>query len=117
MWNNEMNFKLNEPFSKWNTLIPFSPTSHNGRFLERPQRLLCTFTVSRICLSGAPGFCGLCRGKGAFQRNTLAVDHHHSIRSFVLIGGPTEAPFFCYSKPANKKGLLSVQRVVFIDHG
>ncbi len=40
-----------------------------------------------------------CRGKGASQRNTLAVDHHHPLRSLALFGFPdASAPFFAGAK-------------------
>ena len=40
-----------------------------------------------------------CRGKGASQRNTLAVDHHHPLRSFAPFGRPNSGPpFFAGAK-------------------
>jgi hypothetical protein len=44
-------------------------------------------------------FCGRCRGKGASNRNTLAVDHHHPLRSFAPFGRPNSGPpFFAGAK-------------------
>ena len=44
-------------------------------------------------------FCWRCRGKGASQRNTLAVDHHHPLRSFTFFGlSNASAPFFAGAK-------------------
>jgi hypothetical protein len=40
-----------------------------------------------------------CRGNGASQRNTLAVDHHHPLRSFAPFGfANPKAPFFAGAK-------------------
>jgi hypothetical protein len=40
-----------------------------------------------------------CRGNGASQRNTLAVDHHHPLRSFAPFGfSNPKAPFFAGAK-------------------
>ena len=40
-----------------------------------------------------------CRGKGASQRNTLAVDHHHPLRAFTFFGfSNASAPFFAGAK-------------------
>ncbi len=40
-----------------------------------------------------------CRGNGASQRNTFAVDHHHPLRSFAPFGfSNPKAPFFAGAK-------------------
>jgi hypothetical protein len=45
-----------------------------------------------------------CRGNGASQRNTLAVDHHHPLRAFPPFGFPDcGAPFFAGAKLASMK--------------
>ena len=49
-------------------------------------------------------FCGRCRGNGASQRNTLAVDHHHPLRAFAPPGFPDSgAPFLAGAKLASMK--------------
>jgi hypothetical protein len=49
-------------------------------------------------------FRGRCRGNGASQRNTLAVDHHHPLRALPPPGFPDSgAPFFAGAKLASMK--------------
>ncbi len=49
-------------------------------------------------------FRGRCRGNGASQRNTLAVDHHHPLRALAPLGFPDSgAPFFAGAKLASMK--------------
>jgi hypothetical protein len=49
-------------------------------------------------------FRGRCRGNGASQRNTLAVDHHHPLRALAPPGFPDRgAPFFAGAKLASIK--------------
>jgi hypothetical protein len=49
-------------------------------------------------------FCGRCRGNGASQRNTLAVDHHHPLRALAPPGfADFGAPFFAGAKLASIK--------------
>jgi hypothetical protein len=49
-------------------------------------------------------FCGRCRGNGASQRNTLAVDHHHPLRALAPPGFPDSgAPFLAGAKLASMK--------------
>ncbi len=51
-----------------------------------------------------PHFRGRCRGNGASQRNTLAVDHHHPLRALAPLGfADSEAPFFAGAKLASMK--------------
>jgi hypothetical protein len=51
-----------------------------------------------------PYFRGGCRGNGASQRNTLAVDHHHPLRALPPPGFPDSgAPFFAGAKLASMK--------------
>jgi hypothetical protein len=45
-------------------------------------------------LFGERDFCGRCLGKGASQSNTLAVDHHHPLRSFAPFGRLNSGPPF-----------------------
>ena len=56
------------------------------------------------CFFGQGHFRGRCRGKGASQRNTLAVDHHHPLRSFAFFGlADASAPFFAGAKLPSMK--------------
>jgi len=49
-------------------------------------------------------FRGRCRGNGASQRNTLAVDHHHPLRALPPPGfADFGAPFFAGAKLASMK--------------
>jgi len=51
-----------------------------------------------------PYFRGRCRGNGASQRNTLAVDHHHPLRALAPLGfSDSGAPFFAGAKLASMK--------------
>jgi hypothetical protein len=51
-----------------------------------------------------PYFRGRCRGNGASQRNTLAVDHHHPLRALPALGFPdSSAPFLAGAKLASMK--------------
>jgi hypothetical protein len=57
---------------------------------------------------GQPYFRGRCRGNGASQRNTLAVDHHHPLRALSPLGFPDSgAPFFAGAKLASIKASSS----------
>ena len=69
-----------------------APTSLAGHF-DGPQGLFCQSY-----------FRGRCRGNGASQRNTLAVDHHHPLRALAPLGFPDSgAPFFAGAKLASMK--------------
>jgi hypothetical protein len=49
-------------------------------------------------------FRGRCRGKGASDRNTLAVDHHHPLCSFAPFGRANKGPpFFAGAKLPSMK--------------
>ena len=49
-------------------------------------------------------FRGRCRGKGASHRKTLAVCHHHPLRTFSLLGFPDAGPpFFAGAKLPSMK--------------
>ena len=51
-----------------------------------------------------PYFRRRCRGNGASQRNTLAVDHHHPLRALAPLGfSDSGAPFFAGAKLASMK--------------
>jgi hypothetical protein len=98
MWNDKINFKLFEPFSKWITVIAFV-TYKSQRTLFRAATAIARHFYRFKGLFGERDFCGRCRGKGASQRNTLAVDHHHPLRSFAPFGRPNSGPpFFAGAK-------------------
>lgn len=55
-------------------------------------------------LGGKFHFRGRCRGKGASQRNTLAVRHDHPLRALALFGFPdARPPFFAGAKLPSMK--------------
>ena len=98
MWNNKINFKLFEPFSKWIAVIALV-TNKSQRALFRAATTVARHFHRFKGLFGEGDFCGRCRGKGASQRNTLAVDHHHPLRSFAPFGRPNSGPpFFAGAK-------------------
>lgn len=98
MRNNQINLKFFELLSKWVAVIAF--------ISNQSQRTLfwATFAVTRYfyCFKrffGERDFCGRCRGKGASNRNTLAVDRHHPLRSFAPFGRTNKGPpFFAGAK-------------------
>ena len=56
-------------------------------------------------------FRGRCRGNGASQRNTLAVDHHHPLRALPPLGwADAVAPFFAGAKLASIKASSQSRR-------
>ena len=98
MWCNQINFKFLKPFSKRIAVIPFI-RNESYRSLSRTT-LPFARNINRV-----KGFLSelyfrrRCRGKGASQRNTLAVDHHHPLCSLALFGFPdASAPFFAGAK-------------------
>ena len=103
MWNNQIYFQVLKSFSKWAAIISF--------ISNKPCRTLLRATpCSARHLNGFKRFFSQfyfrwrCRGKGASQRNTLAVDHHHPLRSFALFGfSDTNAPFFTGAKLPSMK--------------
>ena len=98
MWHNHINFQVFKSFSQWITVIPF--------ICDKPFRALFGSAPTHAwyvdCIKSLFGqvyFRRGCRGKDASQRNTLAVDHHHPLRSFALFGFPdASAPFFAGAK-------------------
>jgi len=69
-----------------------APTTLTGHF-DGIQGLFCQLY-----------FCGRCRGNDASQRNTLAVNHHHPLRTLPPPGFPDSGPpFFAGAKLASMK--------------
>jgi hypothetical protein len=74
-----------------------------GSALWAPSTLARDFD-SLQGLFGQFYFRGRCRGNGASQRNTLAVDHHHPLRALAPLGfADSGAPFFASAKLASMK--------------
>ena len=98
MRNYQINFEHFKPLSKWIAVI--------ATICDQAQRAL--FRAATACsryfyrferFFGELELRGRCRGKGASQRNTLAVDHHHPLRSFAPFGRPNSGPpFFAGAK-------------------
>lgn len=61
----------------------FRPTRTISRYLDLGKNLINQCYFMRGCL-----------GNGASQRNTLAVDHHHPLRSFAPFGFSNPRPLF-----------------------
>ena len=98
MWCNQIDFNAFQPLAQRIAVIAsvgnqplrslFGPSSSSARHFDRVQRRL-----------SQRYFRGRCRGKGASQRNTLAVDHHHPLRSFAPFGRANKGPpFFAGAK-------------------
>jgi len=103
MRHNQINFQFFKPLSKWITVITFiryqaqwalsGTAAAATRYIYGFKRFLCEFD-----------FRGRCRGKGASDRNTLAVDHHHPLRSFAPLGRANKGPpFFAGAKLPSMK--------------
>ena len=98
MRNNKINFQLFTPLAKRIAVVSFiayqarralfwTTTTFAGN-LYRFKRLFRELDLR-----------GRCRGKGASNRNTLAVDHHHPLRSFAPFGRANKGPpFFAGAK-------------------
>ena len=103
MRRNQINFKPLQPLAQRITVIAtvgnqslrplFGPPSSTARHFDRFQGRLSQRYFRRRC-----------RGKGASQRNTFAVDHHHPLCAFALFGFPDAgAPFFAGAKLPSMK--------------
>jgi hypothetical protein len=98
MWHNHINFQVLKTLSKRITVIAFIGDKPFGALF----RSASTSTRNVDCIKSLFGqlyFRRGCRGKDASQRNTLAVDHHHPLRSFAFFGfSDASAPFFAGAK-------------------
>ena len=98
MRNNQINFKYLEPLSEWIAVIAFIGNQAQ-RALFGAATAIARYFYRFERLFGELELRGRCRGKGASQRNTLAVDHHHPLRSFAPFGRPNSGPpFFAGAK-------------------
>lgn len=103
MRNNQIDLKHFETFPQRVAVIPSI-----GNQAQRPLfRTSSAFARNLYCFErflGEGDFGGRCRGKGASQRNTLAVDHHHPLCSFPLFGfADAGTPFFAGAKLPSMK--------------
>jgi len=98
MRHNQINFQFFKPLSKGVTVIAFIGNQAYGAFFRAASSGSGDdYRFERFF--GERDFRGRCRGKGASQRNTLAVDHHHPLRSFAPFGRPNSGPpFFAGAK-------------------
>ena len=103
MRRNQINFNAFQPLAQRVTVIA-SVSNQPLRSLFRPPSSLPRHFD---CFQGRFGqryFRRRCRGKGASQRNTFAVDHHHPLCAFALFGFPDAgAPFFAGAKLPSMK--------------
>lgn len=95
---NKFNLSLFEFFSKLIAIVcsicnqSFGPGFRSTRTISRHFDL-CHHGINQS------HFMRGCRGNGASQRNTFAVDHHHPLRSFAPFGfSNPKAPFFAGAK-------------------
>ena len=93
-------FKL---FTKWIAIITF--ISNQALWAAfRPSRALSWYFDLFKRLVNKSHLRRGCRGNGASQRNTLAVDHHHPLRTFTSLGfSDAGAPFFAGAKLPSMK--------------
>jgi hypothetical protein len=98
MWYNYINFKVLKTLSKRIAVIAFIGDKPFGALFRSAS--IIAWNID--CIKGLFGqlyFRRGCQGKDASQRNTLAVDHHHPLRSFAFFGFPdASAPFFAGAK-------------------
>jgi len=103
MRSDKINTSPFEIYTKWITVIGFI-SNQTLRSFFRSTRSVASYLN---CLKGLVNqfhFRGRCRGKGASHRNTLAVCHHHPLRSLALLGFPdTEPPFLAGAKLPSMK--------------
>ena len=98
MWSYQIYFQIVKAFSKGIAVIAFIG-NNSYRTLLGSTLCWARYLDSVKGLFGQLYFRGRCRGKGASQRNTLAVDHHHPLCTFALLGFPdASAPFFAGAK-------------------
>jgi len=93
MWNNQINLKFLQTLTKWITIVAFISNQTQGA-LSGTTTTIARDTHRFKGFFGELYFRGRCRGKGASDRNTLAVDHHHPLRSFAPFGRANKGPPF-----------------------
>jgi len=91
--NDKINFQYVKPFSKWIAVIGLIANQTKGAFF-RTTSAIARYVYGFERFFGEFDFCGRCRGKCASDRNTLAVDHHHPLRSFAPFGRANKGPPF-----------------------
>jgi hypothetical protein len=103
MLNNQINFQLAKPFTKWVAVICLVANQTYWAFFRAPAPLTRHFYRFKR-LFRKFDFRGRCRGKGTSDRNTLAVDHHHPLCSFAPFGRANKGPpFFAGAKLSSIK--------------
>jgi hypothetical protein len=93
VWADKLYMTITQIFSQSITVIctvanqTLWATFRSSPTISRHLDLRLNFINQRYFVRG-------CRGSGASQRNTLAVDHHHPLRSFAPFGfANPKAPF------------------------
>ena len=103
MRSNKIYASLFELFTKGITVIGLV-ADETFRTLFGPTGSVSSYLDLFKGFSGKLYFRGRCRGKGASQRNPLAVRHHHPLRAFALFGFPDAGPpFFAGAKLPSMK--------------
>lgn len=100
---NKINSPVFEILSKWVAVVSFVG-NQSLRTLFRPSSAVSRHFYCFKRLINELYFRGRCRGKGASHRNTLAVCHHHPLRTFSFFGfSDAGAPFFAGAKLPSMK--------------
>lgn len=103
MRSNKIDAFIFEISSKWITVIGLISDQTIRSFFRSAWSVASDFNCLKSLLNQFH-FRGRCRGKGASHRNTLAVCHHHPLRSLAPPGFPdAEPPFLAGAKLPSMK--------------
>jgi hypothetical protein len=89
MWGNQLNATAFEPKPEGIAIV-----SLVRNHAIRPSSSTSTYSNRLECLRGELDLLRTGRVKGHSQRNTLAVCHHHKLRSLAFLVFPTLEPLF-----------------------
>lgn len=100
---NQINLSIFELLSKWITIVSTICNQTFGAGFWSAWSIARHFDLGHHPVNKGHFMRG-CRGNGASQRNTFAVDHHHPLRSFAPFGfSNPKAPFFAGAKLPSMK--------------
>ena len=103
MGSNKVDSTFLKFFTKWVTIVGFVTNQTLGTLLGSSGSISRYFDLLKSLIYKLYFRRG-CRGKGASNRNTLAVDHHHPLRAFAPLSFPdAKAPFFAGAKLPSMK--------------
>ena len=103
MWADQINLALFQFLSEWITIVSTIGNQALGAGLRPARSIARHFDLGHHPVNKGYFVRG-CRGNGASQRNTFAVDHHHPLRSFAPFGfSNPKAPFFAGAKLPSMK--------------